>query len=157
MEIRGQRRGEGLRIAVVVSRFNELVTEPLLAGALDTLRASGVADTNLLVVRVPGAFELPTVCQRIARSGRADAVVALGAVIRGETPHFDLVAGEAAHGLAEAGRETGVPVVFGVLVADTPEQALARIGLKQGNRGRDAAGAALEMANLMRELDRVLI
>jgi 6,7-dimethyl-8-ribityllumazine synthase len=155
-EIRPRRDGAGLRVAVVAARFNELITEPLLAGALDTLRSHGVAEGDLWVVRVPGAFELPLFAQRLAASGRVDAVVALAAVVRGETPHFDLVAGEAAHGLAEAARTTGVPVAFGVITADTPEQAMARVGLKQGHKGREAAAAALEAAQALRELERML-
>lgn len=146
--------GQGRRVAVAVSRFNRLVTEPLLAGALETLRRHGVADADVDVAWVPGSFELPVAVQRLAASGRYAAVVALGAVIRGATPHFDYVAGEAAAGLGAVARQTGVPVAFGVLTTDTMEQALDRAGGKAGNKGAEAALVALEMANLLDAIDK---
>ena len=135
------------RIAIVASRFNEAVTEQLIAGAREALREAGTGDPDL--VWVPGAFELPLIARELASSGRYDAVVCLGAVIRGETAHFDFVAGEAARGIADASRDTGVPVMFGVLTTDTLEQAMARAGGPEGNRGADAVRAALEMADLL--------
>lgn len=142
--------GSGLRVAVVVSRFNEATTRALLEGALDGLRRCGVEEAE--VAWVPGAFEIPLVALRMARSGRYHAVVCLAAVVRGETPHFEYVAGQSAAGIARAGMEAGVPVVYGVVTADTPEQAAERAGGKGGNRGRDAALAAVEMATLLRSL-----
>ena len=143
-----------LRIALVASRFNEAVVERLVAGAVDALTAQGADPESLELVRVPGAFDLPPVVRRLALSRRFDAIVALGAVIRGDTPHFDYVAGECAAGLARIASETGVPVSFGVLTTDTEEQALDRAGGAEGNRGADAARAAVELANLMRALER---
>ena len=140
------------RFTIVVARFNEFVVESLLSGAIDTLRRHGVAESNITVVRVPGAFELPLVVRKVAEKGDADAVIALGAVIRGGTPHFDYVAGECASGVAAASRETGVPVAFGVLTTDTIEQAIERSGTKAGNKGGDAAMTALEMVSLLRNL-----
>lgn len=144
--------GTGLRIGLVVSRFNGTIGERLLAGALDALRRHDVAEDAVDVAWVPGAFELPLVARRLACSKEYDAVVCLGAVIRGATPHFDYVAGHAAAGIAAAGAESGVPVIFGVLTTETIEQAIERSGTKAGNKGYDAAVAALEMANLMRDL-----
>jgi len=144
---------EDARFGIVVARFNHLVTDRLLEGALDAFRRHGVGDGRLTVVRVPGAWEVPVACRRLCASGRVSAVVALGAVIRGATPHFDYVAGEAARGCADAARNTGVPVLFGVLTTDTVEQAVERAGTKAGNKGWDAAMAALEMASLGRRLD----
>jgi 6,7-dimethyl-8-ribityllumazine synthase len=143
-----------LRIALVASRFNAEVVDRLVAGAVEALAAQGADPAGFELVRVPGAFDLPPVVRRVAESGRYDAIVALGAVIRGETPHFDYVAGECAAGLARVARETGVPVAFGVLTTDTEEQAFARAGGSEGNRGADAARAAIELANLMRKLGR---
>jgi len=137
---------------VVVSRFNELITRQLLEGARDGLRRHGADEETLSVVWVPGAFEIPPVAQRLARSGAFDAVVCLGAVIRGATPHFDHVANQTAAGIARAAQETGVPVIFGILTTDTIEQAIERAGTKAGNKGFDAAVAAIEMANLLRQL-----
>ncbi len=142
--------GRGLRVAVVVSRFNEATTRGLLDGALDGLRRCGVEEAD--VAWVPGAFEIPLVAWRMARSGRYHAVVCLGAVVRGETPHFEYVAGQSAAGIARVGLEAGMPVVYGVVTADTSEQAAERAGGKAGNRGRDAALAAVEMATLLRSL-----
>ncbi|HZM17065.1 MAG TPA: 6,7-dimethyl-8-ribityllumazine synthase [Candidatus Krumholzibacteria bacterium] len=144
----------GLRVALVLGRFNEIIGERLLAGALDCLRRHGAAEDDLHVVRVPGAFELPLAAKTLASSGQYDAVVCLGAVIRGQTPHFDLVAGEAARGVARAAFDTGVPVSFGVLTTDTLEQAVERAGAKSGNKGWDAALAAIEMVHVLRSLKR---
>ena len=152
--IEGQRRGDGLRVAVVVSRFNDLVTERLEAGALDGLRRHGVDEASVTVVRVPGAFEVPLAARRLASSGEFDAVVCVGAVIRGATPHFDYVAGQCAAGVQRAQLDTGVPVIFGVLTTDTVEQALDRAGGKLGNKGFEAAAAAIEMADLLRQLPK---
>ena len=152
--IRGQLRGDGLRVAVVCSRFNDLVTERLLAGARDGLVRHGVDDGSITVAEVPGAFELPLVAARLASSGEYDAVVCVGAVIRGATPHFDLVAGQCAAGLQRAQLDTGVPVIFGVLTTDTVEQALDRAGGKAGNKGFDAAVAAIEMVDVLRQLPK---
>lgn len=143
---------QGGRYALVVSRFNGFITAALLDGALDTLRRHGVADERIVIVRVPGSFELPLVAERLARSGEHDAVIALGCVIRGGTAHFDHVAGEAAKGLAAVASRTGVPVVFGVLTTENVEQAVDRAGVKMGNKGAEAAATAIEMVNLLREL-----
>ena len=148
----GKLDGNGLRIAVAVSRFNEVVTSRLLAGARDALERHGVHQDDVDVAWVPGAFELPLVARKLAESRRYDAVVCLGAVIRGETPHFEYVAGEAARGVADAGRDTGVPAIFGVITPNTLEQALERAGGKKGNKGFDAAVNAIEMVNLLRAL-----
>lgn len=146
--LEGTLRGEGRRIAIAVARWNEFITERLLSGALDTLRRSGTADDDVTVVWVPGSFELPTVCNQLARTGRYDAVVALGAVIRGSTSHYELVAGQCASGLASVALETGVPVIFGVLTTETIEQAIERAGSKAGNKGAEAASCALEMVGI---------
>lgn len=145
----GQLSGRGRRFAIVAARFNELIGRQLLAGALDGLTRHGVAEADIEVFWVPGAFEIPLVAKRAAASGRFAAVVCVGAIIRGATPHFDLVAQQAARGVAEAALATGVPVIFGILTTDTIEQALERAGTKAGNRGWDAALAALEMADLL--------
>lgn len=144
--------GRGLRVAVAVARFNQEVTERLLDGALDMLRRSGVSEQALTIVAVPGAFELPLVCSRLAQSGRFDAIVALGAVIRGETDHYDHVCRAATDGLLRVGLDTGIPVAFGVLTCDDEEQALARAGGSAGNKGADVAHAAVEMARLLERL-----
>jgi len=140
------------RYALVVSRFNAFITESLLEGALDTLRRHGVADERLTVVRVPGAYELPLVVKKLAKSGDYDAIIALGAVIRGGTAHFEYVAGEASKGLASAMMEYEVPVAFGVLTVESIEQAIERAGTKAGNKGAEAALGALEMVSLLRKL-----
>jgi 6,7-dimethyl-8-ribityllumazine synthase len=142
-----------LRFALIASRFNDSIVESLVRGAVDTLQRHGASEKQIELIRVPGAFDLPLVVRRAAASKRYDAVIALGAVIRGATPHFDLVAGQCAAGLARAAEETGVPVAFGVLTTDTIEQAIERSGTKAGNKGVDAALAALELANLLRRLD----
>ena len=144
--------GAGLRIGIVVSRFNELIVERLLEGALNTLRRHGAGEDDVVIVRVPGAFEIPVVAQEMAKSGRYDAVICLGAVIRGATAHFDYVAGPMTSSLASIGVATGVPVLFGVLTTDTIEQALERAGSKAGNKGSDVAAGAVEMANLLRSM-----
>jgi len=144
--------GSGRSIAIVCSRFNEEITKDLLVGAERALREHGVAEEGIVVFFVPGAFELPLVAKRLAASGRYDAVIALGAVIRGETGHYELVAGQAAAGIARAGLDTGIPVIFGVLATETTEQARARSGGELGNRGEDAALAAIEMARLLGEI-----
>ena len=148
----GMLNGKGLKFALVVGRFNELISTRLHEGALDCLRRHEVAEEDIDVAWVPGAFEMPLVAQRLAASSRYDAVMCLGAVIRGGTPHFDYVAGETAKGIAKVSLDTGVPVVFGVLTTDTIEQAVERAGTKAGNKGWSAAATALEMANLARSL-----
>jgi 6,7-dimethyl-8-ribityllumazine synthase len=150
--LEGQLNAGGLRFAVVVSRFNSFVTERLLAGAMDALTRTGAAPDQVDVVKVPGSWEVPMVAGELARQKRYDAIICLSAVIRGETPHFDYVAAEAAKGIAHVAAETGVPVAFGVLTTNTLEQAIDRAGTKGGNKGFDAAMSAIEMANLMRTL-----
>lgn len=150
----GKLRGDGLRVAVACSRFNGLVTERLLAGARDGLVRHGVDEASITVAWAPGAFELPLVCARLAGSGEFDAVIALGAVIRGATGHYEHVAGQCAAGLAKASLDTGVPVVFGVLTTDTVDQAVERAGTKAGNKGYEAAETAIEMADLLRQLPK---
>lgn len=150
--IEGALKGDGKKIAIVVSRFNEFVTTRLLDGAVDGLTRTGVADDDITVVRVPGAFEIPFAAKRLATSGTYQAVVCLGAVIRGETPHFEYISAEAARGIAQASLESNVPVIFGVITTETVEQAMERSGTKDGNRGFEAALAAVEMASLNDEL-----
>jgi len=154
-EINGNLCAEGLRFGIVLSRFNDLIGEKLLDGALDCLRRHGASDANITVVRVPGAFEIPLAAARLVRPAdhKYDAVIGLGAVIRGATPHFDLVASEAAKGIATVSLQSGVPVIFGVLTTDTIEQAIERAGTKAGNKGWDAALSAMEMANALRAID----
>jgi len=152
--LQGQLEGKGIRVAIVVSRFNELVTGRLLAGAQDCLERHGCAEKDHTVVRVPGSWELPLAANRLAATKRFDAIVALGALIRGETPHFDFLAAQVARGMAEVGMRSGIPVIFGVLTTETVEQALDRAGAKTGNKGWDAAMSAIEMVNLFRGLDR---
>ena len=151
---RGEPIGEGRRVAVVVARFHEQVTAKLLEGALTGLRSHGVADDAVDVAWVPGAFETPLVAKRMASTGAYDAVICLGAVVRGETAHFDLISQEAARGAAEVARETGIPVIFEVLATDTLAQAEARAGGAHGNKGWDAAESALEMADLLDRLPK---
>jgi 6,7-dimethyl-8-ribityllumazine synthase len=153
-DVRGDFLARGRRLAIVVARFNELVTGKLLDGAVQCLRAHGIDEDDLLVAWVPGAFELPLVSRRLAASGGFDAVICLGAVVRGETPHFDHVAGQAALGIRTAAEDTGVPVIFGVLTTDTLEQAIDRAGGKHGNKGWDAAMAALETASVLDQLPK---
>ncbi|MBK6280049.1 MAG: 6,7-dimethyl-8-ribityllumazine synthase [Gammaproteobacteria bacterium] len=140
------------RFALVASRFNSFVVESLIAGAVDTLRRHGVADAQITLVRSPGAFELPLVVQKVAASGNYDAIVALGAVIRGGTPHFEYVAGECTKGIAQVSLASGLPIAFGVLTVDTIEQAIERAGTKAGNKGAEAALSALEMVSLLGRL-----
>jgi 6,7-dimethyl-8-ribityllumazine synthase len=151
----GQLSATGLRFAVVVSRFNSFITERLLGGAMDALRRTGAAEDMIDVVKVPGSWEVPLVAGELARQHRYDAVICLACVIRGETPHFDYVAAEAAKGVAHVAADTGVPVAFGVLTTNTLEQAIDRAGAKGGNKGFDAAMTAVEMANLLRTLRQV--
>jgi len=150
--IEGTLSAEGLRVALLVSRFNSFITERLLEGAVDQLTRSGAAEDELTVIRVPGAFEMPGALRRIADSGRFDAVVCLGAVIRGGTPHFDYVANEVTKGIAHVVSEGKVAVGFGVLTTDTIEQAIERAGTKAGNKGAEAAQAAVELASLYRQV-----
>jgi len=150
--IEGGFSGDGKKFAIAVARFNEFIGSRLLDGALDGFRRHGVTDDHVTVVWTPGAYELPFAVKKLAESGEYDAVVALGCVIRGATAHFDYVAGEAAKGIGQAALQTGVPVIFGVLTTDTIEQAVERAGTKSGNKGFDAAMAALEMANLSSQL-----
>jgi 6,7-dimethyl-8-ribityllumazine synthase len=151
-ELSGEPTGHGRRVAVVAARFNGQITDKLVAGATAGLARHGVAEDDVDVVRVPGAFEIPLVAGRLATSGRYDAVIALGAVIRGETAHFDLVANEAARGVAEVTRATGIPVIFEILATEDLAQAEARAGGAHGNRGWEAATAALEMVDLLERL-----
>lgn len=150
--VEGKLNGEGLKFALVVSRFNSFITERLLEGALDCLRRKGVAEGDLTVVRVPGAWEIPLISKRLAEAKAHDAVICLAAVIRGATPHFDYVAAEVSKGVAQVTLETGVPILYGILTTDTLEQAIERAGSKAGNKGYDAAEAAIEMVNLLKEL-----
>ncbi len=141
-------------IAIVISRFNSFINESLLSGAIDTLKRQGqVSDDNITVIRCPGAYELPLIAQRVAKSGKYDAIVALGSVIRGGTPHFDYVAGECNKGLAQVALEYSIPVAFGVLTVDTIEQAIERAGTKAGNKGAEAALSALEMVNVLSQIE----
>jgi 6,7-dimethyl-8-ribityllumazine synthase len=151
-QFEGELVGKGLKFALVVSRFNEFITGKLLAGAQDALARHGVAGDDVDLVRVPGAFEIPLVAQRMADSKRYDAVICLGAVIRGSTPHFDYIAAEVTKGIAHIGLEADLPVIYGIITADTLEQAIERSGSKMGNRGFDAAVQAIEMANLLKNI-----
>jgi 6,7-dimethyl-8-ribityllumazine synthase len=153
-ELEGGLEGQGLRIGLVVARFNGFITSKLLEGANAALARHGVRDEDITVARVPGSFEVPLIAKKMAESGTYNAVICLGAVIRGETDHYEYVAGEAAKGVASASFSTGTPVIFGVLTTDTVEQAINRAGGKQGNSGYNAAVAAIEMANLVRALDQ---
>jgi 6,7-dimethyl-8-ribityllumazine synthase len=152
-ELVGPLEGKGLRIGIVVSRFNRTVTGPLLSGALEGLAAHGVAEADVVVVHVPGAFEVPFAARRLAASGRFAALICLGAVIRGETPHFEYIAAEVTRGIGEIIADHGLPVAFGVLTTDTIEQAFARAGEGHGNKGYEAAITAIEMATLAKQLD----
>ncbi|MCG1022979.1 MULTISPECIES: 6,7-dimethyl-8-ribityllumazine synthase [Sutcliffiella] len=143
--------GTGLRVGIVVGRFNEFITSKLLGGAQDALKRHGVEEGQVDVAWVPGAFEIPLVAKRMADSGKYDAVITLGTVIRGSTPHFDYVCNEAAKGVSQASMQSGIPVIFGVLTTETIEQAIERAGTKAGNKGWEAAASAIEMANLLRE------
>ena len=147
--IEGQLIGEGKRFGIVVSRFNDFISEKLVGGALDALLRTGTRDQDIEICKVPGAFEIPLVAQQLARSGKYHAVICLGAVIRGATPHFDYVSAEVSKGVAQVSLETAIPVLFGILTTDTIEQAIERAGSKSGNKGWSAAMAAVEMVNLM--------
>ena len=149
----GKLLAEGLRFGLVASRFNEMIVRRLVSGAMDALQRHGASEEDIDLAWVPGAFELPLIAQRMAQSGRYDAVICLGAVIRGATPHFEYVAAEASKGIAKVGLDAGLPVIYGVLTADTIEQAIERAGTKAGNRGVDAAVSAIEMVNLMKSLE----
>lgn len=151
--IEGDLVARDARFVIVASRFNDFIVESLIKGALSCLRRHGAADADLEMVRVPGAYEMPLVVEKIAAARRADGIIALGAVIRGGTPHFDYVAGECTRGIAAAGRKHGVPIGFGVLTVDTIEQAIERAGTKAGNKGEEAALAVIEMVSLLRRLD----
>lgn len=150
--IEGKLDATGLRFGIIVGRFNSFIAERLLEGALDAIRRHGAADGDVDVLRVPGAFEIPLAARKMAARGRYDAIICLGAVIRGSTPHFDYVAGEVTKGIAHVSLESGVPVIFGVLTTDTIEQAVERAGTKAGNKGFDAAVTAIETANVFKEL-----
>lgn len=150
--LEGNLQGNGRKIGIVVARFNSFISEKLLEGAIDSLVRSGVNGDDIVVARVPGAFEIPLAAQKMAKSGRHDAIICLGAVIRGATPHFDFVAGEVSKGTAQVMLDAGIPVLFGVLTTETIEQAIERAGTKAGNKGSDVAVAALEMINLMDQL-----
>jgi len=147
---KGNLAGKGLRLAIVVSRFNSFITERLLSGALDALTRAGADEKKVEVVRVPGSFEIPVAAKTLAQSGRYDALITLGCIIRGETQHFDYISAEVTRGIQLAALETGVPISFGVLTTDTLEQAVDRAGAKSGNKGAEVALAAVEMANLLK-------
>jgi 6,7-dimethyl-8-ribityllumazine synthase len=149
--IEGTLEAKGMRFGLLVSRFNSFIGERLVEGALDALLRHGADDSKIELVRIPGAFEIPLTAKRMAASGRYDAIICLGAVIRGSTPHFDYVASEVSKGIASVGLESGVPVTFGVLTTDTIEQAIERAGTKAGNKGFDAAVSAIEMVNVLRK------
>ncbi len=148
----GMLLGKGLRFGLVVSRFNEFITNKLLEGALDALKRHGVDENDIEVALVPGSFEIPVIAKKLAQSERYDAVICLGTVVRGGTPHFDYIATEVTKGIAHVGLETGLPVVYGIITADTLEQAIERAGTKMGNRGSEAAKDAIEMANLLKSI-----
>lgn len=152
--IEGKLMAKGLKFGIVLSRFNNFISERLLEGALDALRRSGAEEADCSVVRVPGSFEIPLAAKKLAKSGRYDAIICLGCVIRGATPHFEYIATEVTKGIASITLESEVPVSFGVLVTDTIEQAIERAGTKVGNKGFDAAMTAIEMANLMKEIGK---
>ena len=151
--IEGDLRVHGLRFGIVVSRFNDFVTERLQGAAIDTLVRHGAKATDITVVKVPGAFEIPMACDRLAASGKVDGLLALGCVIRGATPHFDYVCSETSKGISTVGQKSGLPVAFGLLTVDTIEQAIERAGTKAGNKGVDAALTAIEMVNLLAKID----
>lgn len=150
--IEGNLSAKGLKLAIVAGRFNDFITERLVGGAVDTLLRSGANDNDITLVKVPGAFETPVILDALAKSGKYDALIALGAIIRGSTPHFDFVAGESAKGINNVALNTGVPIAYGIITTDTIEQAIERAGTKSGNKGSDAALTAIEMANLKKSL-----
>ena len=147
--------GSNLKVGITVSRFNGFITTKLLDGALDTLKRHGVNLDDVDIFWTPGAFEIPATAKRLAESNRYDAIICIGAVIRGATPHFDFVASESAKGISQVSSNTGVPVIYGVITTDTVEQAIERTGTKMGNKGAEAAAAAIEMANLYKKLDQI--
>ena len=153
--LEGQLTGVNKKFAIVLSRFNSIFTERLLEGAVDCLKRHGVKDSDITVARVPGAFEIPIICQKLAKTGRFDGIIALGAVIRGDTPHFDYVAAEVSKGIAAVSLSSNTPIAFGVLTTDTIEQAEARSGSKGGNKGFDAAMTVLEMVSLSEEIKKL--
>ncbi len=150
--IEGNLTAKGFRFAIIVSRFNDFISSRLVDGAVDALSRHGAVETDICIVRVPGAFELPVVAKKIANNNKYDALICIGAVIRGATPHFDYIASEVAKGLASVGLDSGLPVTFGVLTTDNLEQAIERAGSKAGNKGYEAAMAAIEMVNLLSQL-----
>lgn len=149
----GKTTAEGMKVAIVVARFNQLITEKLLAGAVDTLKRAGVADDDIAIAWTPGAYEIPLAADKLAKTGDYDAVICLGAVIKGETDHYDHVAGNTASGITRVGLDNELPVLFGVLTCETIEQAMARAGLKAGNKGIECAQAAIEMANMLKTIE----
>jgi 6,7-dimethyl-8-ribityllumazine synthase len=150
--IQGDLSGKGLKVGIVAARFNDFITSRLVDGALDGLQRHGVVEADIDIVRVPGAYEIPLVAKMLAQSRKFNAIICLGAVIRGATPHFEYVSAEVSKGVASVSMETGLPVIFGVLTTDTIEQAIERAGTKSGNKGWDAALSAIEMANVMKQL-----
>jgi 6,7-dimethyl-8-ribityllumazine synthase len=150
--VQGNFNSGGMKFAIVVSRFNDFVTGRLLGGALDALERTGASDTDVLIIKVPGSFEIPLIAKKLALSKKYDAIICLGTLIRGDTPHFEYISSEVAKGVAAVSLETGTPVAFGVLTADTVEQAIDRAGLKSGNKGFEVAMAAVEMVNLVKQL-----
>lgn len=150
--IEGNVVADGMKVGIVAARFNDFIVSRLVDGALDGLHRHNVSDDDITIAKVPGAFEIPVICKKMAESGKYDCVIALGAVIRGETSHYDYVCNEASKGIAMVSMETGVPVMFGVLTTDTIEQAIQRSGSKAGNKGFDCATSAIEMVNLIRQL-----
>ena len=150
--IEGKMKAEGFRFALIVSRFNDFICSRLVEGAMDALMRHGAAEKNVVLIKVPGAFEMPLVAKKLAESNKYDVVICLGAVIRGATPHFDYVAAEVSKGIANVALDSNIPITFGVLTTDTLEQAIERAGSKSGNKGYEAAMAAIEMANLFKEL-----
>lgn len=152
--VEGRLSAQGFRFAVIVSRFNDFICSRLMEGAVDALKRHGGEEDNMVIVRVPGAFEMPLAAKRMARTGQYDAVICLAAVIRGATPHFDYVAAEVSKGIASVALKSDIPIAFGVLTTDNLEQAIERAGSKSGNKGYEAAMAAIEMVNLFNELER---
>lgn len=150
--IEGKMKADGFRFALIVSRFNDFICSRLVEGAMDALMRHGAAEKNVVLIKVPGAFEMPLVAKKLAESSKYDVVICLGAVIRGATPHFDYVAAEVSKGIANVALDSNIPITFGVLTTDTLEQAIERAGSKSGNKGYEAAMAAIEMANLFKEL-----
>ena len=150
--IEGHLDANGLKFGIIISRFNDLIGEKLVGGAIDSLLRHGAKETDIAIYKVPGAFEIPQTAQKVASTKQYDAIICLGAVIRGDTPHFDYIAAEVSKGIATVGLETGIPIIFGVLTTDTIEQAIERAGSKAGNKGWDAANAAVELVNLYKKL-----